>query len=171
MLATGFASTQQPYAELVVGEGGQRLAAHWSGGMTSFASTVVAGFPNLFVLNGPNASLGHSSSVLMIEEQSAYVARVLDRRAAVGGVLRVDPVAEHTYTDEIAAAAASTPWMTGGCRNWYVDERSGRLTLLWPGTVDAFRARLARADGSEFLPGPVPLPVPSALRAPLEGVA
>jgi cation diffusion facilitator CzcD-associated flavoprotein CzcO len=171
VLATGFASTQQPYAELVVGEGGQRLAAHWSGGMTSFASTVVAGFPNLFVLNGPNASLGHSSSVLMIEEQSAYVARVLERRAAVGGVLRVDPVAELTYTDEIAAAAASTPWMTGGCRNWYVDERSGRLTLLWPGTVDAFRARLARADGSEFLPGPVPLPVPSALRAPLEGVA
>jgi cation diffusion facilitator CzcD-associated flavoprotein CzcO len=171
VLATGFASTQQPYAELVVGEGGQRLAAHWSGGMTSFASTVVAGFPNLFVLNGPNASLGHSSSVLMIEEQSAYVARVLDRRAAVGGVLRLDPVAEHTYTDEIAAAAASTPWMTGGCRNWYVDERSGRLTLLWPGTVDAFRARLARADGSEFLPGPIPLPVPSALRAPLEGVA
>jgi hypothetical protein len=41
--------------------------------------------------------------------------------------------------------------MTGGCRNWYVDERSGRLTLLWPGTVDAFRSRLARADGSEFL--------------------
>ena len=49
-------------------------------------------------------------------------------------------------------AAASTPWMTGGCRNWYVDERSGRLTLLWPGTVDAFRARLARADGAEFRP-------------------
>ncbi|WP_347977080.1 NAD(P)/FAD-dependent oxidoreductase [Microbacterium sp. ProA8] len=156
VLATGFASTQQPYAELVVGEHGDTLAAHWSGGMTSFASTVVAGFPNLFVLNGPNASLGHSSSVLMIEEQAAYTARVLDGRA--GGVLRVDPGAEDAYTDEIAAAAASTPWMTGGCRNWYVDERSGRLTLLWPGTVDAFRARLARADGSEFLPEPAPLP-------------
>ena len=120
--------------------------------MTSFASTVVAGFPNLFVLNGPNASLGHSSSVLMIEEQAAYVARVLGARA--GRALRVDPEAERTYTEEIAAAAASTRWMTGGCRNWYVDERSGRLTLLWPGTVDAFRARLARADGSEFLPVP-----------------
>jgi hypothetical protein len=47
--------------------------------------------------------------------------------------------------------------MTGGCRNWYVDDRSGRLTLLWPGTVGAFRARLARADGSEFLPEPAPL--------------
>jgi cation diffusion facilitator CzcD-associated flavoprotein CzcO len=150
VLATGFASTRQPYAELVTGEHDQTLAAHWSSGMTAFASTVVAEFPNLFVLNGPNASLGHSSSVLMIEEQAGYVARVLDARA--GRVLRVDPDAEQAYTDEIAQAAASTRWMTGGCRNWYVDERSGRLALLWPGTVDAFRARLARADGSEFLP-------------------
>ena len=99
-------------------------------------------------LSGPNASLGHSSSVLMIEEQAAYATRVLDGRA--GRVLHVDPDAERAYTDEIAQAAASTRWMTGGCRNWYVDERSGRLTLLWPGTVEAFRERLARADGSEF---------------------
>lgn len=152
VLATGFASTRQPYAELVRGEEGRTLAEHWAGGMTAFASTVVTGFPNLFVLNGPNASLGHSSSVLMIEEQAGYVARVMAGRA--GRVLRVDPEAERTYTDEIARAAASTRWITGGCRNWYVDERSGRLTLLWPGTVDAFRDRLARADGSEFLPTP-----------------
>jgi hypothetical protein len=64
----------------------------------------------------------------------------------------VAPEAEAAYTAQIDAAAASTPWIAGGCRNWYVDERSGRLTLLWPGTVDAFRRRLAQADGSEFLP-------------------
>lgn len=153
VLATGFASSRQPYAELVRGEEGT-LAAHWSEGMTSFASTVVGGFPNLFVLNGPNASLGHNSSVLMIEEQAAYAARVLARRRR-GGVLRVRREAEESYTAEIGGAAASTPWLTGGCRNWYVDERSGRLTLLWPGTVDAFRARLARADGTEFEPATV----------------
>lgn len=157
VLATGFASTRQPYADLVRGEHGETLARHWSLGMTSFASTVVAGFPNLFVLNGPNASLGHSSSVLIIEEQAAYAVRVLSARAERGGVLRVEPAAEAAYTDEIAAAAASTPWLTGGCRNWYVDERSGRLTLLWPGTVEAFRSRLARADGSEFEALPAPL--------------
>ncbi|MCJ1708316.1 NAD(P)/FAD-dependent oxidoreductase [Microbacterium sp. VKM Ac-2923] len=154
VLATGFASTQQPYADLVRGEDAT-LAAHWSRGMTSFGSTVVAGFPNLFVLNGPNASLGHNSAVLMAEEQSAYVVRALcerDRRPEP--VLRVRPEAEAAYTDEIAAAAASTPWLTGGCRNWYVDDRSGRLTLLWPGTVRAFHERLAGADGSEFEPAP-----------------
>ncbi len=146
VLATGFASTRQPYADLVRGEAGMTLAEHWSEGMTSFASTVVSGFPNLFVLNGPNASLGHNSSVLMAEEQAAYVVRAL----AHPGVRRAEPSAERAYTEEIRDAARTTPWITGGCRNWYVDERSGRLTLLWPGTVDAFRARLASADGSEF---------------------
>jgi cation diffusion facilitator CzcD-associated flavoprotein CzcO len=151
VLATGFAAAEQPYARLVRGEDGVTLAAHWSEGMTAFASTVVSGFPNLFVLNGPNASLGHNSAVLMIEEQAAYVARALALRDRLAdGVLRTRPEAEAAYTAEIAAAAASTPWITGGCTNWYVDERSGRLTLLWPGTVQAFRERLAAADGSEF---------------------
>ncbi|KHL00100.1 4-hydroxyacetophenone monooxygenase [Microbacterium mangrovi] len=147
VLATGFASTRQPYASLVTGER-DTLADHWHRGMTAFASTVVAGFPNLFVLDGPNAALGHNSSVLMLEEQAAYLARTVAGR---DGVLRVDPAAEAEWTAEIDRAAASTPWITGGCRNWYVDDRSGRLTLLWPGTVDAFRQRLRNADGSEFL--------------------
>ena len=148
VLATGFASSEQPYAHLVTGEDGTTLADHWSEGMTSFASTVVAGFPNLFILNGPNASLGHNSSVLMAEAQADYVVHAL----AEGALLRVDPDAERRYTDRIDSAAASTPWIRGGCDNWYVDERSGRLTLLWPGTVDAFRAMLDESDGSEFLP-------------------
>ncbi|MDQ1129544.1 NAD(P)/FAD-dependent oxidoreductase [Microbacterium sp. SORGH_AS_0888] len=149
VLATGFASSQQPYADLVRGEHGT-LAEHWSGGMTSYASTVVAGFPNLFVLNGPNASLGHNSSVLMAEAQAEYVVRALALRDERGGVLRVRPDAEKTYTARIDEAAASTPWIAGGCENWYTDERSGRLTLLWPGTVDAFRAMLRGSRGDEF---------------------
>jgi cation diffusion facilitator CzcD-associated flavoprotein CzcO len=149
VLATGFASARQPYAEVVRGEH-RTLAEHWAGGMTSFGSTAVAGFPNLFVLNGPNASLGHNSSVLMTEVQAGYVVRALRHRRRRGGVLKVRAEAEAAYSAEIDRAAATTPWLTGGCQNWYVDPRSGRLTLLWPGTVDAFRERLDRADGSEF---------------------
>lgn len=156
VLATGFAASRQPYAELVRGEH-ETLAEHWASGMTAFGSTVVAGFPNLFVLNGPNASLGHNSAVLMAEEQADYVVRALARRdRSPGRVLRTRTEAEQSYTDEIAAVAASTPWITGGCRNWYVDDRSGRLTLLWPGTVQAFRDRLAAADGTEFEPAHAP---------------
>jgi len=155
VFATGFEAARQPYAELVSGEHGT-LAEHWSDGMTSFASTLVSGFPGMFVLNGPNASLGHNSAILMIEEQADYVVRTLARRdARGGGVLRLDPAAERAYTAEIDAAAAATPWLTGRCRTWYVDDRSGRLTLLWPGTARAFHRRLAEADGSEFTIAPV----------------
>ncbi|WP_460772884.1 flavin-containing monooxygenase [Microbacterium sp. GXF7504] len=150
VLASGFASSQQPYADTVTGEQ-ETLARHWSGGMTSFASTVVAGFPNLFVLNGPNASLGHNSAVLMAEAQAGYVVRSLAERDRRGGVLRVRPEAEKAYTARIDEAAASTPWIAGGCDNWYVDERSGRLTLLWPDTVDAFRTMLDECRGDEFV--------------------
>ena len=101
------------------------LEQHWGEGMTSFGSVVVPGFPNLFVLNGPNASLGHTSSVLMLEHQADYVVRALARRPAQGGVLRTRPEAERDYTRLIDEKAARTPWLTGGCRNWYVDDRSG----------------------------------------------
>ncbi|WP_345800260.1 NAD(P)/FAD-dependent oxidoreductase [Microbacterium sp. AZCO] len=149
VLATGFQTTRQPYAKIVRGEGGVTLEEHWGSGMTSFASTVVAGFPNLFVLNGPNASLGHTSSVLMLEAQAEYAAATLARRAR-GGVLRPRPDAERAYTSMVDERAAGTPWLTGGCRSWYVDERSRRLTLVWPGTVGDYRGVTAAADGSEF---------------------
>src|SRR5690606_28411773 len=67
VLATGFHATRQPYAALVTGEHGTTLDEHWSGGFTAVASTLVAGFPNLFVLGGPNATLGHNSAVLLLE--------------------------------------------------------------------------------------------------------
>lgn len=149
VLATGFQTTRQPYARLVRGEGGVTLDEHWAGGMTSYASTLVAGFPNLFVLNGPNASLGHTSSVLMLEAQAEFAATVLTRRPA-RGVMRVRPEAEREYTRMVDERAAGTPWLTGGCRSWYVDDRSRRLTLVWPGTVADYRGVLAGSDGSEL---------------------
>ena len=140
VLATGFEAARQPYAALVTGET-ETLDAHWSGGMTAVASTLVSGFPNLFVLNGPNASLGHNSSILISEAQAAFAARLIAR----GITVRVTPEAERASTADIAQRAARTPWLTGGCHNWYVDERSGALALLWPGTVAEFRQRLEGA--------------------------
>jgi cation diffusion facilitator CzcD-associated flavoprotein CzcO len=147
VLATGFEATQQPYSSMIHGEAGQSLADHWQFGMTSFASTLVSGFPDLYVLNGPNASLGHNSAILMIEEQVAFVSRCLaSRDATQGSSIRVPEELEDAYTSEIGRRSADTPWVAGGCTNWYVDGRSGRLTLLWPGTVQQFHERLAESD-------------------------
>jgi len=157
VLATGFHSARQPYARLVAGEAGETLDEHWDRGMTSVASTMVSGFPSLFVLDGPNASLGHNSSILMIEAQLDYLLAALEHRDERGGrPLRPSALAEAEYTARIDAAATTTVWLTGGCRSWYVDERSGRLTLLWPGSVPEFRERGARFDPQDFESGLVP---------------
>jgi cation diffusion facilitator CzcD-associated flavoprotein CzcO len=162
IVATGFQTAEQPYARLVHGTGGRSLAEHWAGGMTSVASTVVSGFPNLFVLNGPNASLGHNSSIVMIEAQLQFVLEALAHLDSRGDrVLEATPQAEAAYTAALDAAASSTVWLTGGCRSWYIDERSGRLTLLWPGSATAFSERGAVFDRATFFPDLVDAGLPS----------
>jgi len=140
VLATGFHTTRPPFADRILGKSGVRLSEHWSNGMTSFASTVVHDFPNLFVIDGPNASLGHNSAIYMIETQIDYILGALDFREANGGVvLEVTHAAEQEYTRMLDKMSRSTVWLTGGCTSWYVDDRSKRLTLLWPGPARTFR--------------------------------
>lgn len=154
VLATGFETTRPPFARLVTGRGGRTLAEHWADGMTSHASTVVHGFPNLFVLDGPNAGLGHHSALEVIEAQIGFVLGALDHLEATGGPLEVSATAEAAYTREVDRRAAATVWLQGGCRSWYVDERSGRLTLLWPGRAAEFRERFGVFDPRPFAAEP-----------------
>lgn len=154
VMATGFEAARPPAARRITGRGGRLLSDHWADGMVSYASTVVSGFPNLFVIDGPNAALGHNSAIYMIETQLDYVLGALDHLAATGtGWLEVTADAEEAYTREIDERSAATVWLTG-CDSWYVDPRSGRLTLLWPGTAESFRERNGTFDAGPFLPGP-----------------
>jgi cation diffusion facilitator CzcD-associated flavoprotein CzcO len=151
VFATGFESTRPPFAARTFGTDGIRLADEWSAGMRAHASTTVHGFPNMFVLDGPNASLGHNSAVAMIEAQIDYVLAALDHRRSTGdAAFDVSLEAQDAYSREIDEKAASTVWLTGGCESWYVDERSGRLTLLWPDFAYAFQQRLARFDPQNY---------------------
>ncbi|WP_291057004.1 NAD(P)/FAD-dependent oxidoreductase [Herbiconiux sp.] len=142
VFATGFAATRPPFAAHVRGRGGRLLAEHWAQGMRAYASMLVAGFPNLMVLDGPNAALGHNSAFAMIEAQAELAENLITRMHAEGvDTIEASGTAETAWTDQIDAAARDTVWLSG-CRSWYVDERSGRLTLLWPGTATAFRDAL-----------------------------
>ena len=161
VFATGFETTRPPFARLIAGRDGETLATHWADGMTSHASTVVHGFPNLFVLDGPNAALGHHSAFEVIEAQLGYVLGALDhldRLDQAGNPLEVTADAELAYSAEIDRLAAHTVWVTGGCSSWYRDEASGRLTLLWPARVSEFRTRYGTFD-------PAPFAAVAALRA------
>lgn len=150
VMATGFEAARPPAASVVRGRDGELLSEHWSDGMVSYASSAVHGFPNMFVLDGPNAALGHNSAIYMIETQLDYVLGALDTLAGQGvRTIEVTADAEDAYTREIDERAASTVWMTG-CNSWYVDPGSGRLTLLWPGTAVSFRERNGTFDPAPY---------------------
>lgn len=162
VFATGFEATRPPFAQIVTGRTGT-LAEHWADGMTSHASTVISGFPNLFVLDGPNSALGHHSAFEVIETQIDYVLGALDHLRRSGHPIEVTAAAERAYTDLIDRLAARTVWTQGGCSSWYLDESSGRLTLLWPERAATFRRLNATFDPAVFT---VPLDTQGPSRQP-----
>ncbi|QHC67343.1 NAD(P)-binding domain-containing protein [Rathayibacter sp. VKM Ac-2759] len=153
VFATGFHSTRPPFARRIRGRDGLLLADRWADGMSAYDSTTVHGFPNLFVINGPNASLGHNSAIHMIETQIDYVLAALDHRETSGiDVLEVTAEAEAASVARVDALSADTVWTNGGCESWYVDAASRRLTLLWPDFAFAFREELGRFDPAAYAP-------------------
>ena len=127
---------------------GRSLADVWSEGMVSNRSSTVAGFPNLFLLVGPNVGVGHTSMVYMIESQVAYVDDALQIMDAEGlEVLETTPEAQAAYRDLIAEKSRGTVWLAGGCASWYLDEH-GHNTTLWPDFTFRFR-RLTRTFDRE----------------------
>lgn len=153
VLCTGFEAAQPPFAEVILDGDGRSLAEHWSEGMSAFDSTAVAGFPNLFAINGPNTSLGHNSIVYIIESQVQYILEALDRADAEGLRTLVPALpAQEDYVAKIQERAATSVWLLdGGCNSWYVDPRSGNLTLIWPDYAYDFRARNGHFTGEGFL--------------------
>ncbi len=154
VLATGFHVTDLPIAERIAGREGRTLAEVWAGGMVSNRSTTVAGFPNLFLLVGPNVGVGHTSMVYMIESQVAYVDDALQTMAAEGlAVLETTPEAQRAYRDLIAARSKGTVWLAGGCASWYLD-RHGHNTTLWPDFTFRFRRMTRRLDRENYVGTP-----------------
>lgn len=138
--ATGFEATRPPFAKVIHGRDGQSLDAHWDKGMQAFDSIAVHGYPNLFIINGPNTGLGHNSVVYIIEAQVDYILGALAyAEQQQVEVLEADATAEACYMDALDTRAEGTVWLAGGCKSWYVDARSRRLTLVWPDYAYAFR--------------------------------
>jgi hypothetical protein len=135
----------------VQGTDGRTLAAHWQEtGAQAYLGSTVPAFPNLFLLAGPNTGIGHTSLVVMIEAQLAYVLdalRTMDRT----GARRVElkrPVFE-AWSREIQRKASRTVWNTGGCASWYLDAE-GRNTTLWPDHTFRFVRRTRRFDAHRY---------------------
>jgi cation diffusion facilitator CzcD-associated flavoprotein CzcO len=141
VLATGFdvADAKAPFP--ITGRAGASFDDAWRDGPTAYLGCSVPGFPNLFIITGPNSGLGHNSMVYMIESHIAYVMDVLAQLRARGAVAAdVTKQAHRRVDDEVQRRLARTVWATGGCNSWY-RSASGRITTLWPGFTFEFRRR------------------------------
>lgn len=147
--ATGFDVTATFARMDLVGRGGLRLKEAWADGMGAYQGITVAGFPNYFMLLGPNTGLGHNSVVSMIEIQVQHVLDCLRALRRGTRTIEVRPEAQARFLDRIRARLADSIWQAGGCRSWYLDSE-GRNATLWPDSVMAYRRSARRARMTDY---------------------
>lgn len=140
VLATGFRVDRFLRPMQVVGRGGRTLEEEWQAGPAAYLAIAVPDFPNLFLLNGPNAPVGNFSLIDVVELQFAYIMQLIDQlRAGACREISVARAAMQRFDTERREAATHTIWASG-CRSWYLDRDD--LPTAWPWTYDRFRAEM-----------------------------
>ncbi len=149
IFGTGFHVTDMPVASQVRGRTGELLDDVWKGSPNAHLGATVPGFPNFFMLLGPNTGLGHSSMVYMIESQVSFVLDALRAMRERGAdTVEVRPETARQYNDELDERMKPTVWSTG-CASWYLDD-TGRNATIWPDWTWRFRQRTAHFDPSGY---------------------
>jgi cation diffusion facilitator CzcD-associated flavoprotein CzcO len=137
VLATGFQVDRFLRPINVTGIGGLSLDDVWAARPSAYLSISIPGFPNLFMLNGPNGPVGNFSLIDVAELQFEYIMRLLQpvREGRCVAVAASAEAAERFEADRVEAAKR-TVWVTG-CRSWYLDDRG--IPAAWPWTMERFR--------------------------------
>ncbi|HEU5471456.1 MAG TPA: NAD(P)/FAD-dependent oxidoreductase [Actinophytocola sp.] len=151
IFGTGFHVTDGFDYLNLIGRDGRDLAKEWrSGGIQTHLGITVAGYPNLFLLLGPNTGLGHNSVVFMIESQIRYVAGVIGLAERAGaGAVEVRQGAQDRFQAAIQRKLAEGVWSTGGCTSWYLDAKGVNRTI-WPGFTWRYWMRTRRVDPADY---------------------
>ncbi len=150
ILGTGF----RPYDFLaplrVYGRSGRELANVWKDEARTHLGITMSGFPNLFLLLGPNSGLGHNSVVFMVEAQIHYILKCIRHmQRTKAGTVEVRDEAVDRFRDEVEAKMGDTVWMSG-CRSWYLRE-NGHNDTLWPGFSFEYWLRTRRFHREDFV--------------------
>jgi cation diffusion facilitator CzcD-associated flavoprotein CzcO len=149
---TGFRATEPLIGIRVVGRGGVEIHEAWRERMNAYLGITVNGFPNLFILLGPNTGLGHNSIILMIEAQVRYVMSCLSlMKRENRRVMEVRTETQKQFVEDVHRRLKDTVWQNGGCRSWYQDPRTGENTTLWPGSVVAYVRRTKNAHATDYV--------------------
>lgn len=136
--ATGFRSTEFLSPMTIVGRNGRRLNDVWANGAEAYLGMCVEGFPNFFMLYGPNTNLGHHSILGMLENQIAFVMRSLRPDVLRGEwTLDVRPEIQARFNRCLQEKLTHTVW-SSDCQSWYKTAR-GKITNNWYGFVTTYR--------------------------------
>ena len=157
IFGTGFSTTGFLAPIAVTGRDGRDLHAEWSEGAEAHLGLTVNGFPNLFLLYGPNTNLGHNSIIFMLERQIAYALTCIRRLIDDGDAsVEVSAAAQQRSNERLQRRLARTVWATS-CHSWY-KTASGKITNNWSGTTAAYWWRTRRPQHADFVrtaaPGP-----------------
>ncbi|HKT47590.1 MAG TPA: NAD(P)/FAD-dependent oxidoreductase [Candidatus Acidoferrales bacterium] len=148
---TGFRVTEPMIGIRLVGRAGVEIHDAWRERMSAFLGVTVTGFPNFFILLGPNTGLGHNSVVLMIEAQVRYVISCLKLMRERGQqVMHVRKETQQNFVERVTRRMGRTVWQTGGCRSWYQDQKTGENVTLWPGSVVDYMRRTRSVSAKHY---------------------
>jgi len=148
VLATGFETTKFLSTVDIVGREGRSLASAWSDGAQAYKGVTTAGFPNLFMLYGPNTNA--DSIITMIEYQADHVLRQIQRIASEGlAWIDVKPAPMAAYNDEIQRELEAFEEWQAGCTDYYRSP-GGRIVTQWPRSMPALEQALASLDEDAY---------------------
>jgi cation diffusion facilitator CzcD-associated flavoprotein CzcO len=149
VLGTGFKSQGFVAPMEIAGRGGRTLTEAWAGVPKAYLGATVPGFPNMFLLYGPNTNGGAGSVIHTLECGMAHALAAIKKLEQTGaGTIELRPDAAAAFDRELRAALADTVWQTG-CTSWYVDE-AGNNPNNWPWLWSTYRRRTAEVDPQAY---------------------
>ncbi|GAB2729263.1 flavin-containing monooxygenase [Kitasatospora kifunensis] len=170
--ATGFRIGDLPLAHSLYGTNGRTLHDTWDGEPQAYLGSTVNGFPNLFLLLGPNLLGGSTSVITVLEAQLTYLTAAVTQIEHSGHrALEVRAAAQRAHNAAVQQALETTVYNSGGCTSYYFSP-SGRNTFAWPFSTGRLVRQLSRFDPDAYtwhaparptaLPAPRPAPLPAA---------
>jgi cation diffusion facilitator CzcD-associated flavoprotein CzcO len=145
ILATGFRTNEFLAPMQIEGLDGLSLGMLWADGARAYFGLTVAGFPNFFMMYGPNTNLGHNSIIFMIECQTNYIIRSIQILQREGlKYLNLRPRAMQAFNRKLDAELERTAWARTG-KSWYKNE-AGQITNNWSGTTARYWWQTRKVD-------------------------
>lgn len=137
--ATGFDPNHMLGSLDIIGSGGRSLANQWSDIPSAFYGALVKGFPNLFLIGGPN--IGGASNSDFIESQHWLIQEAIKNFDAQSkAIVEVDEEAFDRFNDEVQSKARASGLVRGNCTSWYLSSKTGGVFTHWPGTIQSFQS-------------------------------